>query len=391
MTIWDRMVAFNEKLNGLPRKGMLVAFVLLATYLLVITFPLFMPFFIAGVIAFAMEPLVKMLRRLLGKVRMGKAIATILAMVLVYGIVGFITFSLVKRIFVEVAAFAKNIPSLTSYVSIKADELIALLNTNYADILPDNFPNIINNLLAEITKGLTSLAGTLSKYIATGAFSTVISLPEAILSVVLTIMGSFYLSYDKERIFAFFRRSFPNKLVSGAISIKNNIFTSVFGQIKSQLIVSALITITVIIGLTLMQRDYSLVLGLLIGIADALPVIGAGLFLITWAIIAFITGDTVIGVGMLVLYLVVILVRQISEPRIVGHNLGLYPLATMMSLFAGFKLMGFLGMLVGPIILNVLKVVLAADEAALNPPIETPSPDAVSTTKRKRQRNSSRK
>lgn len=363
MTLWERMTAFNAKMNGLPRKFALIATVLIVCYLVVFLFPLFAPFFVAGVIAWLMEPLVKLLRRIMGKFKFKRAVSTILVTLLVYGVVGFLSILVFRRIISETMALAKSVPDFVSFIRLKSNELMQMLSDSYQGYLPDNISQLINTSINELAKTLTNFAKTVTS----GAFATAFTLPEILLTIMLTIMGTFYLSYDKERIFGFFKRIFPKQVVEGAVSLKNNLLIAVFGQVKSQMLVSLLITITVSVGMIIMQRPYAVLMGLIIGIGDALPVIGAGLFLITWAIVAFVMGDTTIGIGMLVLYLLTILVRQISEPRIVGKNLGLYPLATMMSLYAGFKLMGFIGMLAGPVVLNVIKVVLAADEGLLKP------------------------
>ena len=111
----------------------------------------------------------------------------------------------------------------------------------------------------------------------------------------------------------------------------------------------------------------AVLLGMLIGVADVLPVIGAGLFLNTWAIGALIIGDYYTALGLFIIYLVTVTVRQIIEPRIVGKQLGLYPLVTMMSMFAGFQIMGTLGLIAGPLVANICKVTLDADAGKLEP------------------------
>jgi sporulation integral membrane protein YtvI len=199
--------------------------------------------------------------------------------------------------------------------------------------------------------------------------------------VVLTIMGTYYLSSDRERIFAFFHRTFPAEMVRKSVLLKRDIFKALFGQIRAQLLVSLMITVVVMLGLVLQQEPYWLLIGFLIGLADALPVLGAGLFLIPWSIVGFVMGNTTTGIGMALLYLAVVVVRQIAEPRIVGKNLGLYPLATMMAMFAGLQITGnVLGLLLGPVLLNLLKVVLRADSQAEAAPV---SPRLKFTIKRR--------
>ena len=133
-------------------------------------------------------------------------------------------------------------------------------------------------------------------------------------------------------------------------------------QVRSQLMVSLAVTLFLMIALAAFRVRYGLLIGLGIGVADALPVLGAGLFLIPWSIAAFVAGNAGTGVLAACLYVGTVVIRQVLEPRIVGHNLGLYPLATMAAMYAGYRLLGFLGLLAGPVLLNVIVVVLEADE-----------------------------
>ena len=119
-----------------------------------------------------------------------------------------------------------------------------------------------------------------------------------------------------------------------------------------------------VLAFTIFGIRYGLLIGVVIGVADALPVLGAGLFLIPSSILGFVTGDIGTGIFMACMYVGTIVIRQVFEPRIVGKNLGLYPLATMIAMYAGYRMLGFLGLLAGPVLLNILKVVLEADEAA---------------------------
>ena len=127
---------------------------------------------------------------------------------------------------------------------------------------------------------------------------------------------------------------------------------------------SFLITLFLTVFLLIFRGWSGVAAALLIGLADALPVVGAGLFLIPWSLLSFWTGDTATGVLTACLYGGSVLIRQVLEPRIVGQHLGLHPLAAMMSMFAGYRLTGILGLIAGPIVLNVAKVVLTVDETA---------------------------
>ncbi|MBQ8537885.1 MAG: sporulation integral membrane protein YtvI [Clostridia bacterium] len=364
MHLWERLKDWNLRMNGLPRKLALVAAVLAACYLLIALFPLCWPFVLALCFALLMEPLVRLLRQALAKCRLGNTLATLTGMLAVFGLIGYVSIAAVSRLARELLDLARSMPQLIVDFSGTVTAWLSQLYTNFAYMLPENFMALADSALNQAGKELMGFATSLSAAIASGAFDTAVSLPAALLTVVLTVMATYYLSADRQRILSFLNRTFPESVCQWALRMKNGIFKALFGQIKSQALVSLLITLTVLAGLLLQNKPYWLLIGLIIGVADALPIVGAGLFLIPWALFGFVTGDMTTGIGMALLYVATILVRQIFEPRIVGKNLGLYPLATMMAIFAGYQLMGFIGMLAGPVILNICRVVLEADREA---------------------------
>jgi sporulation integral membrane protein YtvI len=374
-----RVHNWNTKLNDIPRRLTLIALVLGICFVVVKLLPLCWPFVLALLFAMLMEPLVRRFRHLFAKMRIGNRLATIMGMVIVFGLLGWGIRAVAGRLLQELVQLAKLLSMSSTWQSLsnQITGWINNLNTQYADILPVDLTPIINDVMTEVKNILMPLANQILR----GALTTAKSVPAIILSVVLTIMGTYYLSSDRERIFAYFHRTFPAEMVRKSVLLKRDIFKALFGQIRAQLLVSLMITIVVMLGLVLQQEPYWLLVGFLIGLADALPVLGAGLFLIPWSVVGFVMGNTTTGIGMALLYLAVVVVRQIAEPRIVGKSLGLYPLATMMAMFAGLQITGnVLGLLLGPILLNLLKVVLRADSQAEVPPV---SPRLKFTFKRR--------
>jgi sporulation integral membrane protein YtvI len=365
---FKRVHIWNAKLNDIPRRLTLIALVLGICFVLVKLLPLCWPFLLALLFAMLMEPLVRRFRHLFAKIRIGNRLATIMGMVIVFGLLGWAIRAITGRLLQELVQLARVLSMSSTWQSISSQITgwITNLNNQYAEILPIDLTPIINDAMTEVKNILMPLANQILR----GALTTATSVPAIILSVVLTIMGTYYLSSDRERIFAYFHKTFPAEMVRKSVLLKRDIFKALFGQIRAQLLVSLMITVVVMLGLMLQQEPYWLLLGFLIGLADALPVLGAGLFLIPWSIVGFVMGNTATGIGMALLYLAVVVVRQIAEPRIVGKSLGLYPLATMMAMFAGLQITGnVLGLLLGPILLNLLKVVLRADSQAEIPPV----------------------
>ena len=102
------------------------------------------------------------------------------------------------------------------------------------------------------------------------------------------------------------------------------------------------------------DRDYALLIALLTAIVDILPVLGTGTVRIPWAAAMLILGNFPLGIGLLILYAIITVVRQMLEPRVVGKQIGLYPLVTLVCMFVGTYLFGFVGLFGLPIIATVL-------------------------------------
>lgn len=360
---WKKIVAINERFNHLPHKVFLSLLVIAAFFLCVAVFPYIWPFVLGVLFAMLIEPLVRLLRKAFKKLPFGKSVATGISMIILFGLLSWLLIYVLGKLFVEVRNFAVELPNMVAWLNIKVQELLNAIAMEIDGKVSEDVLAFISNIINELGKSLLSLAGSLSKSIASGAWTTATSFPMILLSVLFAIMSTFYFSSDKERIFAFFRKAFPQQTVNNTKKLKDNVFKALGAQVKAQLLISCLLVVFLIIGLSIIGISYPFLIGLIIGLADALPVIGAGLFLIPWSIFGFISGNTSLGIGMAILYVALGIFRQIIEPRIVGKSLGLHPLTTMMSIFIGFKVTGsFLGMLAGPIMLNICRVVLELDE-----------------------------
>ena len=118
------------------------------------------------------------------------------------------------------------------------------------------------------------------------------------------------------------------------------------------------------VGFLILKVPYPLLIALLVALVDILPILGVGTVLLPWAIIEIaITKDIFTGIGLIIVYLIITVVRQITEPKVVAGSLGLHPLITIISMYAGFKLLGILGMIVGPMTALAVKSFMKKPEA----------------------------
>lgn len=360
-----RLSAWDARLNHLPRKAALVAVTLGLAGLGVWALKYLWPFAAAYVFSRILEPFVRAASK--GFSRLGqraRAAATLLGMVLLFGLAGFAFAALAGRLLTELVGFLKSLPQLFAWLSDVALPALLAFYDRWKALLPAYLPEIVEEGVASLGQNALRWAGTLSAWITGGAWNTAAGIPTALLSVVMLVMSTYYLTADRARIAAYFRRLFPGTLMRRSRLIRASLLRALLGQLRSQLTVSLVVMFFLMVTLGVAGVRYGGIIGLLIGLADALPVVGAGLFLIPWGIADLLTGQTGMGIALLCLYVGAVLIRQILEPRLVGRQLGLYPLATMAAMYVGYRLLGLLGLLGGPILLQLARAVLEADRAA---------------------------
>ena len=143
---------------------------------------------------------------------------------------------------------------------------------------------------------------------------------------------------------------------------KEHLKYSILGYVKTQCILMFYTFTICIIGLFLLRSPYALLLSVIISLIDALPFFGSGFILWPGAVIYLIMGSSSIAIGYLIIYHCVNFMRQVMQPKILGTQIGLHPLLILISMYIGLKCIGFLGMIIGPILAVLLKAIYQASE-----------------------------
>lgn len=360
----ERLVALNEKSNDLLRKAAVVVVMLGLIAALSLLFPYVAPFVIAACIAAAIEPAVRLLSRMFPRVSFRRTIAAAFCTILVLAILLFVTLALSSRIFSELTSVAATMPRL---VSDSVSKSLTWLNGRLTglELLDDATRSYIQESLVSFGRTLTSSATTIAYQLGRGVWNTAtVTVPQILLFITLTFMGTFYFSADRERIQGFLSALAPVYVKRNGVMIKANLLKGLVSQIRAGLILLVVTFAELTIGFSLVGMDYVLLTALVISVLDALPILGTGLFLLPMSIYGLFTGNFRMGVGLILLYLIIGIVRQTIEPRIVGRNMGLHPLATMMAMYASYKAIGLGGMILGPIILLLCKVIVELTSSA---------------------------
>lgn len=197
----------------------------------------------------------------------------------------------------------------------------------------------------------------------------VIALPSAIIRVVVTIVATYFMALDYRRITGFCMSMLPEKGQSMVRQVAHKTKEVILIYLKSYSILMAITFAELCLGLFVLKVPYFGLIAFCIAIFDILPVVGTGGILLPWSVIALILGDYKIAVGILVLYLCITAIRNSLEPRIVGKQIGLHPLVTLISLVVGLKLFGLAGLIGIPVALSIL-VNLRKEGVVQWPPLE---------------------
>lgn len=265
------------------------------------------------------------------------------------------------------AASVYVVQQLSSAVSALLTELNAEENVltrffDSVDALKERFP-FLDGVLFEgegtlyeaIVNMARKLMDGISSRLTEGAADFLSALPRGAFAISIAFLSMFYFFKDYRTIATSLMRWLPAEAGARLVRLKGTMLGAASRYVRAYFLLMLLTLVQLLVGFLLLDVDYAFLLSLLIATLDLLPVIGVGLVLLPWAAFSLIAGDTVLGVGLLILYLVMYVVRQIAEPKIVSGFIGLHPLVTLFSIYAGYKLFGVLGMILGPCVAFLIK------------------------------------
>lgn len=229
-----------------------------------------------------------------------------------------------------------------------------------ADSYTIELGDVINNVISSLSSFVTRVTSTAISAIATIATK----LPVLLVNSIFTIVSSFFFTIDYHVITDFIFRQLPEDKAIRARSLKSDLIGTIWKYIKSYSVLMLLTFSELTIGMLLLGIPNPLAVAAIISVIDILPVLGTGTVLIPWAILGFIFKDYKIAFGMLLMYVIITAVRQTLEPKIIGKQIGLHPVITLISIFVGAKLFGLIGIFLLPITITMIKQM--NDEGAIH-------------------------
>lgn len=303
------------------------------------------PFIAAYLISLLANPMANALQK---RFKLPRGVSAVLVIVLTVGVLGGILTGIIWKIIDEVRHLYADFPTI--YENIKMTWYsISDAMSNIVGMLPKNFQNSVNDASEQILDWIAGFATNTSFMLAAGNAAK--KLPNVFISVIVFLLSLYFMISDSKTVAAAVRKPFTETFLRRMTYFRTEIKRYVGGYVKAQLIIMCIAFTVLLIGLTVLDIDYALVLALAIAVFDALPFFGSGAVLIPWAVISFITGGWARGIGLVIIYLSVILTRQLVEPKIVSKNIGMHPIMTLMAMYVGYRTLSIGGMIFGPLIL----------------------------------------
>lgn len=217
-----------------------------------------------------------------------------------------------------------------------------------------NMTDILSDMEAQIMDALGGLATSVSGKAVSMVSGVAVSLPGLFIKLVLFIIGTVFISMDYDMLLGWCLNQMNDKTRNLFFEVKAYIVGTLFVVIRSYILIMTITFVELSIALTIIGVNNSILVALCIAIFDILPVLGTGGVMIPWTVINLVLGNFKLAAGLAITYVIVTIIRNIIEPKIVGGQLGLHPIVTLSSMFAGVQMLGGVGLFGFPIGLSLL-------------------------------------
>ncbi len=324
----------------------LLILLLVAQYIL----PIMTPFIIGFCVAALFHSLTKKMK--FRRERLRRLMAFLLCAIF-YAVIFVMIIFLGARLVSTLVDVLKKIPSIASNVIIPwldggADWLESAITP-----LDSTLASWIDEMTSSMVKSISQFVTDFSTKAIVWVTSSATSIPSMIVNIVIMVVSTFFMVTDFEKVCAFLMKLIPTQqrqLVKTGLHYAK---TMVLVYIKSYSLLFLLTFVELCIGFFILGVPNAVVFALMIAVLDVLPILGTGTFLLPWALVNLIMQNYAMAFGLLALYLVITGVRNTLEPKIVGKQIGLHPLATLAAMLLGLRLFGLLGMIGLPVALTV--------------------------------------
>ncbi len=334
----------STKLNKLIKIWYYITLFFLAFLGLKFAFPVVLPFALAAVVATFLK---KPIEYLCTKTKMKREFVSFLIVSIVLlsiiSIISLIFYSIYDWLSDALISLPKLLPTLNKLTD-KISNSFSLLG----DALPNSIQNSIKEMPGQIIEGITSWITKTLSGLAKG-------LPDKFVTVFITVVASYLITRDYNKLTVFIKDNCSCSVYDYLLKLKSTISTKAVGIIKSYTIISVITFVQLYLAFMLLKIEHAAAIAFILALLDLLPILGVGIVLVPWAIIMIITKNIPIAVGLLILYAIVTIIRNILTPKIVANQIKLDPLTVLFSMYVGYCFAGFWGLIFAPFVAAIAR------------------------------------
>ncbi|NLM26393.1 MAG: sporulation integral membrane protein YtvI [Firmicutes bacterium] len=310
------------------------------------------PFITAIILAAILEPIISTAQK---KLRLPRGIAVISTLICFVLVIGYILFAFTTTSIAQLNDLLRLLPQYRVNITRLINDLVLRL-----EVLNEDLPEVVSQ---KITQSLIDFLATLEQALTsmiTYLFNAFTGLPVFTIITLIVVVSTYFISKDKDLLIESFLKLVPESWKERIDHAIERIGIDLMGFIKGRLIMFFIATVISALGLLLLNIRYWLLLAIIIAVLDNIPIVGPGIIFGPWALASFLLGDTNRAIWIIVLYIVIFAVRQLTEPKIMGDFIGIHPLAMLLAFYAGVVFFGSIGIFIGPLLVIVIKAAIHA-------------------------------
>lgn len=342
-------------LNNISKPILLyISVVAIVTFFIAIALKYLLPVILGIFIAFLIEPAVSFIEK---KWRIDRGLITGIVLISIFCFLGYVITLIISRLTFELGKLVRTLPNYSYYYNIIFNRISAYFvyfSTKIPEEIIKYLENNLNQILSTMTGLLTNLYGFLM-----GKITIVPNLfANLFIFLIFVFLFSYFFSKEKKQVLEFLIEILPVTLRDKIKRVQIELFISFINMIKAQIILVMISTTITIVGFYILKVDYALTLGLICGLLDILPLFGPSLIFLPWIIFSAVMGNISFAAGLLLLYVIMIGSRQIFQAKVIGQNLGIDPLLTLISIYLGIEIFGFIGLFIGPLVVVIMRALM---------------------------------
>lgn len=324
--------------NLVVAAGILLMLILLLPRVLVF----FSPFVIGWIIALIAAPLVRFFEE---KVKIKRKVGSVFVIVAVIALVVFLLYFIVARLVEQAVGLVNSLPDMWAGMEKDLNNIGQNMSV-IVERLPEGVRESLNDFVDTIGSYVGDLLGRISTPTIAAAGNLAKQLPAIFIGLIMALLSSYFFVAERSQINEWCRRHVPATIQLRYQLIQKSLLQSVGGYFKAQLKIEIWMYLLLLIGFCILDVDYYALIALGVAFMDFLPFLGTGTVLVPWAVIRLLTADYQVAIGLLIIWGVGQLARQMIQPKIVGDSMGVPPLPTLFLLYIGYKLGSVIGMII---------------------------------------------